>query len=219
MMDDFSLSPNIIYPIMDELEVINKLLGGHRVFFDAFNGMNLQDGMSISDWGCGGGDSLREIATWAEKKDLDLELIGIDATESAIAYARQKALRYPEIEFFCTDVMSTAMKPNSFDIVISSLFTHHFEDQNWVALIKKMVDCSRYAVIINDLHRYPAAYYSIGILTKLFSKSPLVKHDSKLSVLRGFKKGELIRLLKEAGVSKYRIKWMWAFRWQVVIYK
>mgnify|MGYP003578018949 FL=1 len=82
-----------------------------------------------------------------------------------------------------------------------------------------MVDCSRYAVIINDLHRYPAAYYSIGILTKLFSKSPLVKHDSKLSVLRGFKKGELIRLLKEAGVSKYRIKWMWAFRWQVVIYK
>ena len=33
MMDDFSLGHDIIDPIMDELEVVNKLLGGYTVFF------------------------------------------------------------------------------------------------------------------------------------------------------------------------------------------
>lgn len=219
MMDDFSLGPDLIYPIMDELEIINKLLGGHEVFNDAFRKLTVKDGMVIGDWGCGGGDSLRTIAKWARKEDIELDLIGLDATESAISYARQKAISYPEISFVKSDVLSDELKPNQFDIVISSLFTHHFDDRSWTQLIKKMVECSRYAVVINDLQRHRFAYHAIGILTRFFSKSPLVRHDSKLSVLRGFKKKELRRLLQQAGISRYTIKWMWAFRWQVIIYK
>jgi len=102
--------------------------------------------------------------------------------------------------------------------VISSLFTHHFEDETWVELIKKMMYASKKAVIINDLHRHPLAYYSISFLTSLFSKSPMVKHDSKISVLRSFTRLELENLLQKAGAKNYTIKWMWAFRWQVIIY-
>jgi hypothetical protein len=57
------------------------------------------------------------------------------------------------------------------------------------------------------------------LLTQLFSKSPMVKHDSKVSVLRSFKRSELKKLLSLAGINNYTIKWMWAFRWQVIIYK
>ena len=32
MMDDFSLGHEVIDPIMDELEVVNNLLGGYNVF-------------------------------------------------------------------------------------------------------------------------------------------------------------------------------------------
>ncbi|WP_423146679.1 methyltransferase domain-containing protein [Rubrolithibacter danxiaensis] len=219
MMDDFGLGPEIIHPIMDELEVINKLLGGYAVFFNAFKKLNLTDGMSVSDWGCGGGDSLRQIAKWARKHDIELELVGIDATDSAISYAEKKAIAYPEINFIKADVLSKQLKSGQFDIIISSLFTHHFENESWIKLIKKMSDCARKAVIVNDLHRHWFAYHSIGVLTRLFSRSPMVKHDSKVSVLRGFKKRELIDLLVKAGIKKYAIKWMWAFRWQLIIYK
>ena len=68
MMDDFSLGHEIINPIMDELEVVNTLLGGYGVFFDAFKKLKIKNGMTISDWGCGGGDSLRALADWARKK-------------------------------------------------------------------------------------------------------------------------------------------------------
>jgi len=219
MMDDFSLDPAVIHPILSELEIINRLLGGYNIFFDALKKLSLRDEMLICDWGCGGGDSLRKIAEWSRKVDLDLDLIGIDASEAAIDYAEKKAISYPEIKFIHADVLSKAVKPKQFDIIISSLFTHHFDEDSWIRLVQKMIECARDAVIINDLHRHWLAYYSIAALTAMFSKSPMVKNDAKLSVLRGFTRKELEVMLQKAGISRYTIKWMWAFRWQIIIYK
>ncbi|WP_081675007.1 methyltransferase domain-containing protein [Daejeonella oryzae] len=217
MMDDFSLGHEIIDPIMDELEVVNKLLGGYNVFFNAFRKLKISNGMIISDWGCGGGDSLRVIAKWARSKNLKLKLVGVDATESAIEYARAKSKDYPEISYILADVMSAKLYTNQFDIVISSLFTHHFEDKSWVKLIQKMADCASACVVINDLHRHWFAYHSIGLLTSAFSRSEMVKHDSKLSVLRSFKRTEIEEMLRKGNFDSYSIKWKWAFRWQVCI--
>lgn len=217
MMDDFSLGHEIIDPIMEELEIINKLLGGYQVFFNAFKKLKITDGMIISDWGCGGGDSLRVIAAWARKKKINIRLIGVDATESAIEYARTRSGSYPEISYILADVMSDSLYTNQFNVIISSLFTHHFSQDNWINLIKKMADCASDYVVINDLHRHWFAYHSIGLLTAMLSRSELVKHDSKLSVLRSFKRRELEQMLGSAGIEKFTIKWMWAFRWQICI--
>jgi len=201
MMDDFSLGHEVIDPIMDELEVVNKLLGGYNVFFNAFHKIGIKDGMIISDWGCGGGDSLRIIAKWARKRNIKLQLIGVDATASAIQYARDKSGDFPEISYILADVMSEELISNQFNIVISSLFTHHFSDENWVRLVQKMSDCAADYVVINDLHRHWFAFHSIGALTSVFSKSEMVKHYSKLSVLRSFKRTELDELLKRNGYA------------------
>ncbi|MGZ5255480.1 MAG: methyltransferase domain-containing protein, partial [Flavitalea sp.] len=61
--------------------------------------------------------------------------------------------------------------------------------------------------------------YAIKIITAIFSKSYLVKNDAPLSVLRGFKKTELISALKQAGINDASIEWKWAFRWLVVFDK
>jgi hypothetical protein len=71
--------------------------------------------------------------------------------------------------------------------------------------------------VINDIHRHWFAYHSIAWITKLFLKSYLVKHDAKLSVWRAFKKSEIVSLLEKAGIHHYRIRWRWAFRWEVVV--
>lgn len=219
MMDDFSLGAEVIDPIMDELEVINKRLGGHQVFYDAFTHIGLHSGMSISDWGCGGGDSLREIAGWARHRHLELNLNGVDATASAVDYARKHSESYPEITYTLANVFSEQIGPAHFDVVISSLFTHHFKEEEWIRLVRKMYSCATRAVIINDLHRHWFAYHAIGALTHLLSRSQMVKHDSKVSVLRGFRRQELVSMLEKADITKYSIQWKWAFRWQVILYK
>jgi hypothetical protein len=69
------------------------------------------------------------------------------------------------------------------------------------------------AFLMNDLHRHPFAYFSIFFLTNIFSKSYLVKNDAKLSVLRGFRKQELVALISQSTIVHYQLRWCWAFRW------
>jgi hypothetical protein len=60
------------------------------------------------------------------------------------------------------------------------------------------------------------AWQSIRLLTGWFSSSYLVKNDAPLSVLRGFHRGEWQRLLRQAGIGAYSLRWKWAFRWLIV---
>ena len=69
---------------------------------------------------------------------------------------------------------------------------------------------------INDLQRHPLAYYSIKLLTRLFSRSYLVKHDAPLSVARGFSRAEWEQLFSTAGLQSFIIQWRWAFRYLII---
>jgi hypothetical protein len=82
-----------------------------------------------------------------------------------------------------------------------------------VKAFKWMNQNSKIGFFINDLHRNAVAFYSIKLLTKLFSNSYLVKNDAPLSVARGFKRKELEKYLEAADINNYEIQWKWAFRW------
>jgi hypothetical protein len=45
------------------------------------------------------------------------------------------------------------------------------------------------------------------------------KEDGLTSILRGFKKEELIAFSKNLKLDNYTIAWKWAFRYQWIIYK
>jgi hypothetical protein len=69
---------------------------------------------------------------------------------------------------------------------------------------------------INDLERNWIAYYSIKLLTAIFSRSHLVKNDAPLSVARGFKKKEWHSIFQQANFTSYSIQWKWAFRYLIL---
>jgi hypothetical protein len=45
----------------------------------------------------------------------------------------------------------------------------------------------------------------------------MVKNDAPVSVMRAFRKKEIENIVRQAGYANFTIRWMWAFRWQVVI--
>ena len=75
------------------------------------------------------------------------------------------------------------------------------------AIFHSLKNQAKRGLVINDIHRHPLAYYSIKWLTQLFSKSAMVKFDAPLSVLRAFKKEDLKRILHQAGITTYQLKW------------
>ena len=227
LMDDLNLSNEALRRNLDELEIINKWLGGNAVVTNALNKILSKDKsktisgspLKIADLGCGGGDILREVANWAKQKKITVNLTGIDANSFMVEYATQKCAHFPNIQVLQENIFASEFKQRKFDIIICSLFCHHFTDKQLVQLFRQLYQQVRVAVIINDLHRHPLAYYSIKWLTKLFSRSYLVRNDAPLSVLRAFRKSEIQVILAAAGITNYTLRWLWAFRWQIILHQ
>ena len=133
-----------------------------------------------------------------------------------IQYAETN-LHNTDIRFICDDYRNVFQHVKDVDIIHACLFCHHLTEVQLVDLIK-FARQNHAVLVINDLERNPLAYYSIKILTQLFSKSYLVKNDAPLSVLRGFKKKEWLSILKKAGAEKFTVINKWAFRHEVIIY-
>ncbi|GAA4319464.1 methyltransferase domain-containing protein [Flaviaesturariibacter amylovorans] len=202
---------------MQELDVINTRLGGHGI---TTRGVEIlvgrerrQEPWRITEIGCGGGDNLRAIARWARARGIAVQLSGIDWNAACIHYAMERKGN-EAINFTCSDYRAARFEQAP-DIIFSSLFCHHFTDAELVGQLQWMAQHTRRGFFINDLHRHPLAYHSIKWLTKLFSRSALVKNDAPLSVRRGFRKEEWIGLMEAARISTYRIHWKWAFRWLI----
>lgn len=219
IMDDLNSGGPLMDQTLKELELINKWLGGNYVTVDGIKKLtpSHQKTLTIVDLGCGSGDILKIIATWARSSGIEAKLIGIDANPHVISFAEKNTLDFPEIEFRCINILSNEFKEIEADIFTATLFTHHFDEPELAGLLKQLHDQARLGVVINDIHRHWFAYYSIKWLTSWLSKSSMVKNDAAVSVLRAFKKREILDCLKKVDIQHYRIKWMWAFRWQVLI--
>lgn len=204
---------------MEELDVINSLLGGHRVTLAGIRNLLAGAGsrvtpLHICEIGCGGGDNLRIIKQYLDRIGIPAVYTGIDLNPHCIAYAEGKKDNLG-ISFMCSNYQHADFTTNP-DILFSSLFCHHFTDEALLQQWQWMKEKSRLGFFVNDLHRHPLAYYSIRWLTQMFSKSYLVKNDAPLSVLRGFRRSELIALQQAVLPGKITLQWKWAFRWLLI---
>jgi 2-polyprenyl-3-methyl-5-hydroxy-6-metoxy-1,4-benzoquinol methylase len=218
IMDDLNCSGHVLDRTLRELEIINKWLGGNRITIKSLEQLLPKNNreITIADLGCGGGDMLRMIDSWGKNRNLKLNLIGIDANPNIVAFAKRNLVAYPHIQFRTLDIFSEEFQRQQYDVVIGTLFYHHFSSDQLVQFFKKLKQQVTIGFIINDIHRHWLAYYSIKLLTQAFSKSPMVKYDAPLSVLRAFRRRELRKLLDATAIENFTIRWKWAFRWQVI---
>ena len=204
---------------LDELKIINSLLGGHKVtcqgldFFLAK--MSAGRPLAIAEIGCGGGDNLFAIEKYLVRKKRHFTLTGIDMKPECIRYA--SASSNPDIGWICSDYRDVEWQENKPDIIFSSLFCHHFTDEELVEQILWLKDNSKMGFFINDLHRHQVAYYSIKVISRLFSRSYLLRNDAPLSVKRSFKRSDWITILSGAGIQQYDLNWRWAFRYLICV--
>lgn len=217
LLDGDNIPEQDLFQNLKELDTINHLLGGYNITFSALKQiLKKEKTYTLVDIGCGGGDTLKRINTWKNKEKLQVNLIGVDIKTVCIHYARQQN-KNSSIQFICDDYRNSFNHVPAIDIIHACLFCHHLSEEELVALIQFTLKHNS-ILVVNDLERNPIAYYAIKLLTKIFSKSYLVKNDAPLSVARGFKKKEWINILHKAGAKNYMVNNKWAFRHQVIVY-
>ena len=221
ILDDFQLKGHDLAHNLQELEKVNRYLGGHNSLRKAISEVVENDPrhtIRLLDAGCGGGDALRMLALWLRKRKKDFQLTGFDANANAIEYAIRHSTGYPNLRFRLLDIKSESFRRLPADVVTFNLFLHHFSEPEIVSLL---VTCrhKKCAIVINDLERSWLAYHLFRIVSRLMGFSYISRYDGKLSVKKSFSRKDWQRIFAKAGIDNYQIRRRWAFRWLCIIPK
>ena len=221
MMDDFTIEGVVFRDTLDKLEIINRFLGGNKLTIHGLKKLlenqSKNKTITIVDLGCGHGDILRDVAEFGRKKNYSFKLIGIDANFAAIEYARELSKEYSELSFEMIDIFSEDFKKQSYDIVLGTLFLHHFKNEELISFLKSTIKKVTIGVVINDLHRHKLAYYLFKLIG-FFIKNKMIREDGLISILRAFKRKDLENISIQMKVQ-FSIQWKWAFRYLWVLKK
>lgn len=223
IMDDFALEGEILRDALDKIAKINQLLGGNQLTLQGVQEL-IQEipkvtEITIVDVGCGNGDMLRTLADYGLKNHFKFRLIGIDANNFTINHAQKLSENNPNISYRCEDIFDKAFSELKYDIVLCTLTLHHFKEDEILQLITVFNANSRIGIVINDLQRSAVAYRLFQVLCFVFRLNTMSRKDGLVSILRGFKKEDLVRFSKKLNLTNYEIQWKWAFRYQWIIKK
>ncbi|QNK61386.1 methyltransferase domain-containing protein [Pedobacter sp. PAMC26386] len=221
IMDNFEMKGEILRDALDKIASINRLLGGNKVTLEGIKFLLCSQPKSaiirITDIGCGNGDMLRALSDYASQHRLNFILIGIDANNFTVEHARSLSAGYENISYQCLDIFDDLKTHQQTDIILCTLTLHHFKDQEIIELLQSFGRNARLGFVINDLQRSAIAYYLFRGLCFIFGLNEMSREDGLTSILRGFKKEDLIAYSRTLGLKNYLIKWKWAFRYQWIV--
>jgi SAM-dependent methyltransferase len=153
--------------------------------------------LRILDVGSGGGDTLREVARWARRRGIAVELTGIDlnpyAARAAVEFGAKDSPAQ-EIRWVTGDVLGYA-PPEGTDLVLSSLVAHHLSSAEVVRFIAWMEQHAELGWFVNDLRRSARAAFWLRLLALAMRWHPFVVHDGPVSLRRAFREDDWRRLL------------------------
>jgi len=186
---------------LHSLEQINRWLLGYRSTLAWLKGLphGLREPLHIVDVGSGGGDLLRQIAGWAQRRGIAVQLTGIDLNP----YAARAAAESTPKELGIAWVTGNALEyrpEKPVDIVVSSLMAHHLEDEEIIALLRWMETTAQEGWFINDLERSEWSCRMFGWVERIAGWHRFVQHDGQVSFRRAFRKEDWVRLLTAAEV-------------------
>ena len=190
-----------------ELQRVNRWLGDARALRTTLLRTiraSQQKTFSVIDVGAGSGELLRTIAVWSTRNNREAKLTGVELNErSARAIAEESATF--KINAVRADAFVLPFSDNQFDYAISSLFLHHFKDDQAMKILRELNRVARREVVAIDLHRHPVAYYFYTTIGRLLLHNRLIREDGALSILRGFKPAELNDLAERSGLKQVNV--------------
>ena len=157
--------------------------------------------LRVLDLACGGGDVALAFEAEARRRGVDTEIHGCDLSQQAVERARERASAADStVRFFRLDVLREPL-PEGFDVVYSTLFLHHLDDEEAVALLRRMARAATRMGIVQDLERCRSGYLLAYLGVHLLTSSEVARFDGPVSVRGAFTRTEAAGLARRAGLD------------------
>jgi SAM-dependent methyltransferase len=168
--------------------------------------------LRVLDIATGAGDLPIRLWRWARRAGFALHIDGCDRSPDAVAYARHRAdVSRTDVSFFASDALGPPL-PAGYDVVLSSLFLHHLDEEQAVTLLRRMAEAAGQLVLVNDLVRSRAGFLLAYLGTRLLSRSAIVHADGPRSVEGAFTPAEARTLAQRAGLAGATVEGRWPCR-------
>ena len=187
--------PDVARASLRDLARVNRFLGGYYVLGRLFGAVaKPTDNFSVLDIGAASGDMGAAI----RRRYPRAQVTSLDYQHQHLAQAAAPKL--------VADAFRLPFRPGSFDFVFSSLFLHHFTNDQIVDLFCNFRCLARRAVLAIDLDRGPLAYHFLPSTRWLFGWHDITISDGQISVAAALKKDEMLALALRAGLTNARVR-------------
>jgi SAM-dependent methyltransferase len=213
LMDDPRLEGDHHRHALRGLSRLNFLSGGARLFWPTIARLARQhEPLRILDLATGAGDLPLGLWRRARRAGVEVEIHGVDVSPRAARFAQEQAGRAgAPLRFEVLDVLSEPL-PSGFDVIVSSLFLHHVDEQQAVLLLRKMRRAASRFVLISDLDRSARGLALAYSAARLFTTSGVVRADAPRSVRAAFTFDEMRDLARRAELDGAELSRHWPFR-------
>jgi len=172
----------------------NRLLGGLRAaLLELRPALTTDAPITLLDVGTGLADIPSRARTLAHRGGARVTIIGMDAATPLLTAARGRL-----DQAVCGDALALPFRDASVDVVMCSQILHHFETADAERLVREVDRVARRAVIVSDLRRSWVAAGGFWFVSFPLRFHPVTRHDGVVSVLRGFTRGELSDIVRNA---------------------
>jgi len=212
LLDDDLGTADEIAGSLSDLRRINEWFGGMRTTTDLLRRVAHQSDcrkLSVLEVGAGGGDVPLAAQRALSREGVDLQFTLLDRNWSHLPRNGTAAI--------AGDALRLPLRDASFDVVSSSLLSHHFEPDALRLLVKEALRVCRRAVLINDLIRNRLHLGLVYLGFPLF-RSRITRHDAPASVRRAYTCKEIRELLGGAQ-SRIEVSAHYLYRMGVLIWK
>ena len=217
IMDSPDLDERRHRAALDALRRVNVLSASARHLWHDLRGLASRSGepLRVLDLACGGGDVARGLERLARRAGCRIEVHGCDASAVAVRHARSAADGSgSDARFFELDVLADDL-PEGFDVIYSTLFLHHLDEDEAVALLRRMSAAARTMLVAQDLIRSRTGFVLAWTGVRVLSRSDVARTDGPRSVRAAFTLAEIAEMAQRAGLEGAKIRRCWPQRFSL----
>jgi len=214
ILDSPDCPPGEVEKSLRDLSRMNRWFGGvatTRTLIERVASATGKKHFSMLEVAAGFGEVPREAAKQLAHKGILLELTYLDRLPSHLLPGNRSVV---------ADALALPFPDNAFDLVSSSLFTHHLDPPDLSRFANEALRVSRCAVLINDLVRHPLH------LALVYAGFPLMRShvsrvDGVASVRRAYVPEEMQGILVDGAGPARQIEILqhYLFRMGVIVWK
>jgi len=189
LLDSDSGTAAEIAAALADLRMVNRWFGGAATMCRLVREVVRRTGkrqLSLLDVGGASGDIPLRVARQLGRAGVRVNYVVLDRRAAHLNGTRRAV---------AGDALALPFGEGSFDLVGSSLFTHHLEPGELVRFINESLRVARVAALVNDLRR-SAAHLALIYAGFPLYRGRVARHDAPASVRRAYTPGELRELLQ-----------------------